>query len=87
MTGSVGRKVCMCVCVRTCMHAHVCELLLGYIEVWERKCVCMHVCVHVCLHACIRACVCVSVCVCVALDEYVRDDFSDKPICHSLGDL
>ena len=46
----------------------------------------VHACVRACVLACLHTC-CVSVCVCVALDEYVRDDFSDKPICHSLGDL
>ena len=29
----------------------------------------------------------VSVCLCVPLNEYVRDDFFDKPCCHTLGDL
>ena len=39
--------MCVCVCERMCVHAHVCVCV----------CVCVHVCV--CAHVCV--CVCVSV--------------------------
>ena len=46
-----------CVCMRSCVRAHVCV------------CMCVRVCVCVCV--CVRACVCVCVCVCVWSKERV----------------
>ena len=58
-------KVCMCMCVHTCVSAHV-----HFISVCTRVYVfvCIHVCVcmHVCLHTCASMSVCTYVlCLCV----------------------
>ena len=50
--------MCVCVCMRACVHTGVC--------------VCMHA--YMCVCACMRAymCVCVCVCVCVCMCAYVK---------------
>ena len=49
--------MCVCVCARACVRAHVC--LCAH----TRVCPCVYMCVRVCVCVCVRVCACVCVCV------------------------
>ena len=72
-------KVCMCMCVRTCISAHVhfisvCTRVYVYLCVYMFVCVC--ICIHVYAHMCcydVHACLCAHMfCVCVCVCMHVR---------------
>lgn len=57
--------LCGCVCMRACMHVHVCIHMF--------VCMCEGVCKYMCLHVhafmCTCACTCMCMCLCVSMHE------------------